>query len=55
MPTSRANLTEQRVLEAISVARFRRLRIQRASERDTRRDTDAAGTKIDRHHLIEHA
>jgi hypothetical protein len=55
VPQTHAQLTDQRVLEALKSARFRRSRLQRRYEHDTRRDTDAAGTKIDRHHRSEHA
>jgi hypothetical protein len=54
--TQRAELTDQRLLEAHESAMSRRWRVQRRHyERDTRRDIDAAGAKIERHHLTEHA
>jgi hypothetical protein len=54
--TTRADLTDQRLLEAHKSAMSRRWRVQRRHyERDTRRDIDAAGAKIERHHLTEHA
>jgi hypothetical protein len=47
-------LMDQRLLEAAKAASSRRWRIQRRHfERDTRRDTDAAGTNIERHHSTE--
>ena len=54
MSTPRAELTDRRLLEAHKAATSRRWRIQRRHyERDTRRDVDAAGAKIERHHLTE--
>jgi hypothetical protein len=45
---------DRRLLEAHKAASARRWRIQRRHfERDTRRDIDAAGTKIERHHATE--
>ena len=52
--TPRAELIDQRLLEAHKSAMSRRWRVQRRHyERDTRRDIDAAGAKIERHHLTE--
>jgi hypothetical protein len=54
--TTRAEQTDRRLLEAQKSATARRRRVQRRHyERDTRRDTDAAGTKIERHHRTESA
>ncbi len=48
--------TDQRILDALKVGSFRRGRVQRRRyERDTRLDTDSAGTELDRHHRTEHA
>ena len=55
MSMTSAELTQARVLEALKAGSSRRSRVRRRGpDRDTRRDTDAAGTKIDRHHRSEH-
>jgi hypothetical protein len=52
--TTRAEILDQRLLDAHRAAASRRWRVQRRHfERDTRRDIDAAGTKIERHHRTE--
>jgi hypothetical protein len=54
VPSTQSELTDQRLFEAHKAATSRRWRIQRRHyERDTRRDVDAAGTKIERHHRSE--
>jgi hypothetical protein len=54
MTTNRAQLAEQRILDALKGSRFRRHRVQRRIyERDTRLDVDAAGVQLDRHHRTE--
>jgi hypothetical protein len=56
MSTTRAEQTDRRLFEAQKSATARRWRVQRRHyERDTRRDVDAAGTKIERHHRTESA
>jgi hypothetical protein len=53
---TRAEQTDRRLFEAHKSATARRWRVQRRHyERDTRRDIDAAGTKIERHHRAEGA
>ncbi|MDP9286003.1 MAG: hypothetical protein M3P41_13770 [Actinomycetota bacterium] len=49
-----AQAVERRMLEALAASRIRHLHVlRRGSERDTRLDVDAAGTKLDRHHRSE--
>jgi len=51
---NRAQLAEQRILDALKGSGFRRRRVQRRIyERDTRLDIDAAGVQLDRHHRSE--